>query len=256
MIFYIFDIKPIQQIDIFKNVLNWPYITSLLVYIIVVIIAINFVLQINRKFGPGNLVRMLLGRYHQPREERRIFLFIDMRDSTSIAEQLGHSAYSQFLRHCFHDLTEIVIKYRAEIYQFVGDEVVLSWDVKTGLDTLNCIKTFYAFENKLKFKHQYYEELYGVFPEFRAGMDLGVVTVSEIGDIKREIAYHGDVLNTASRLQEQCKKYGTKLLISEHVKNHLDETNGFIINDIGQMNLRGKHESIRVYSIDMRPVKN
>jgi len=188
--------------------------------------------------------------------EKRIFLFVDLRDSTSIAEKLGHLAYSKLLRHCFHDLTDIVIKYRAEIYQFVGDEVVLSWDVQTGLDTSNCVKTFYAFEKKLKINHRYYMEHYGVFPEFRAGMDLGVVTVVEIGDIKREIAYHGDVLNTASRLQEQCKKFGKKLLVSEHVKSHLNEQNGFILDDIGEMDLRGKHKSIRVFSVDMRKTTN
>jgi adenylate cyclase len=256
IIFYVLQIKPIQQIDKFENVLNWRYVVSLLLYISVAIIAINFIMQINRKFGPGNLIRMLLGRYHKPREEKRIFLFIDLRDSTSIAEQLGHLAYSKFLRHCFHDLTDIVIKYRAEIYQFVGDEVVLSWDVQTGLDTSNCVKTFYAFEKKLKINHRYYMKYYGVFPEFRAGMDLGVVTVAEIGDIKREIAYHGDVLNTASRLQEQCKKYGKKLLVSEHVKSHLNEQKGFILDDIGEMDLRGKHKSIRVFSVDMRKTTN
>ena len=33
---------------------------------------------------------MLVGKYHQPRVEDRIFLFIDLKDATECAEQLGH----------------------------------------------------------------------------------------------------------------------------------------------------------------------
>ena len=45
---------------------------------------------------------------------------------------------------------------------------------------------------------------YGETPIFNAGMDAGVVTVTEIGDIKRDLAFHGDVLNTAARIQGLC----------------------------------------------------
>jgi adenylate cyclase len=60
------------------------------------IILINFLSQVNKKFGPGNLLNMFLGRYHHPQIEDRIFLFIDLNDSTTIAEKLGHIKYSRF----------------------------------------------------------------------------------------------------------------------------------------------------------------
>jgi len=224
---------------------------SFFLYFLIAIIFINFFLQMNRKIGPGNMFNLLIGRYHNPREENRIFMFLDLVGSTTIAEQLGHKTYSQFLRHCFHDLTEIVLRYNAEIYQYVGDEVVLSWTEKNGLDKLNCIKTYFAFENELHRRKNHYLNNFGIVPQFRTGLDMGLVTVAEIGDIKREIAFHGDVLNTAARLQGICKNYDCKMLISDHLADNLHSTDGFSKKFIGEIKLRGKQERTKLYRVDL-----
>ena len=116
-----------------------------------------FILQINEKFGQGVLINFLLGKYHKPKEERRIFMFMDLKSSTTYAEKLGHIKYSQLIQDCFYDLTDIVLSYEAKIYQYVGDEVVLSWDVDKGINHENCLKTFFAFDNLLQSKSKYYK---------------------------------------------------------------------------------------------------
>jgi adenylate cyclase len=239
------DVELLQYVDS----ITLEYIISMLLYFSFFIVLINFVLQVNKKFGPGNLFKMMLGTYHTPKEEHRIFLFLDLKDSTGIAEQLGHKTYSQFLASCYYDLTDIIIKYQADVYQYVGDEVVLCWKVETGLKDLNCIKTYFEFEKKLKSQKDYYLKNFGIFPEFKCGMDMGYVTAAEVGDIKREIAYHGDVLNTAARIQEQCKIYNSKVLISEHLENALKELNGFTKKYMGEVKLRGKHQDVKIFSI-------
>ncbi len=248
-VFYLLDIKIVQNERLIEETLQVNFFIALILYLVFCILLINFILQINKKFGPGNLFKMIIGRYHKPREEQRIFLFLDLEGSTTIAEQLGHKRYSQLLRNCFHDLTDVVIRYHAEIYQFVGDEVVLSWTIKKGVKTLNCIKTFFAFENKLSERKEFYHKTFQVFPEFRGGMDLGIVIVTEIGDIKREIAYHGDVLNTASRIQDQCKNLKQKLLLSENLVNRLTEMNGFSAQPLGNISLRGKNKPVKIYNV-------
>jgi len=62
-----------------------------------------------------------------------------------------------------------------------------------------------------------YLDLYGVYPEFKAGLHAGKVVVTWIGDIKKEIVYHGDVLNTTSRLEAECNRYNQTLLVSEFI---------------------------------------
>ena len=69
-------------------------------------------------------------------------MFMDLRGSTAIAEKLGHHKYSEMMQSCFHDLTSIVINYKASIYQYVGDEVVLTWEKERGITNNNCIKAF------------------------------------------------------------------------------------------------------------------
>jgi adenylate cyclase len=157
-----------------------------------------FILQINEKFGQGVLIKFLLGKYHRPKEVKQIFMFMDLKSSTTHAEKLGHIKYSQLIQDCFYDITEIILSYEAKIYQYVGDEVVLSWDVDRGLNHENCLKTFFAYDSLLQGKSEYYKNNYGVVPEFKAGLNLGAVTVAEVGEIKKELAYHGDVLNTAA----------------------------------------------------------
>ena len=244
-LFYLLGITEKNYYE-FHTIASPGFYISFLSYFLFSILFINFFLQMNRKIGPGNMFHLLIGRYHKPREEKRIFMFLDLIGSTTIAESLGHKEYSHLLRHCFHDLTDIVLTYRAEIYQYVGDEVVLSWSEKNGLSNLNCIKSYFAFENQLNKKSDEYLNRFKIVPRFSAGLDMGTVTVAEIGDIKREIAFHGDVLNTAARLQGICKNYECKILISDDLARNLNATDGFNKKLIGEIKLRGKQERTKV----------
>jgi adenylate cyclase len=138
---------------------------------------------------------MIQGKYSSPKVESRIFMFIDMKNSTVLAEKLGHKKYSLLLRNCYSDLNKTAYKFGARIYQYVGDEVVIPWKISTGLKSLNCIRAFNHFKNRISKRRSFYETNFNLVPVFKAGMDTGVVTVAEIGEIKREIAYHGTVLN-------------------------------------------------------------
>jgi len=229
------------------------YTTSIITYLVLAIIFMNFILQVSRKFGPGNLLKLISGKYSKPKIEKRIFMFMDLKGSTAIAESLGHQRYSSLMQNCFHDLTDIVIKYKALIYQYVGDEVVLSWDMENGSKNLNCIKAYFAYFKKLQAHKDYYLTKFELFPYFKCGLDCGEVTVAEIGDIKREIAYHGDVLNVAARIEKQCTPLNKKMIISEDLEKILpDNMDGFTKEPIGVIELRGKREKVLLFSIDQK----
>ena len=67
--------------------------------------------------------------------------------------------------------------------------------------------------------------------------------VGEIGQIKREIAFSGDVLNTTSRIQEQCKVYNVDILASEVFADLAYALpKGVVKKDLGDETLRGKKE--------------
>ncbi len=203
----------------------------------------------NNKFGKGVILNMLLGRYRKPREVERILMFVDLKSSTSIAEELGHLNYSRFIQDCFYYLNRVVGKYGAEIYQYVGDEAVLTWKLNKGLKNLNCINLFFEYDKKLKKNQKYFRKKYGLLPQFKAGVHSGRIIITEVGTIKKELAYHGDVINTTSRIQEQCNDYNESLLISEELFAQLSLTKNFKTVALGNEVLEGKTESLKLFAI-------
>ena len=72
----------------------------------------------------------------------------------------------------------------------------------------------------------------------------------EVGDIKREIAYHGDVINTTSRIRSACTELNERVLISADLLSHLiDIDNDFVVESKGVTTLKGKENIIGIFSI-------
>lgn len=247
---YYLSFKLIEQNMVsFWNFIQSPTALIYYLYVFLVNISLSFIWEIAGLLGPGNFIKLITGKFYSPKEEYRIFMFVDLNSSTTLAEKLGHLAYSSFLKDCFYDLA-IVHSYNAQIYQYVGDEAVLTWERYKMKYVTECIDAFWAFNDELIRRSMYYKNKYGINPQFKAGMSIGMVTVVEIGDIKKEIAYHGNTLNTASRIETLCNVYKEKLLISKKMYNELaKETSPFIYTKITETQLRGKHGTTEIYSV-------
>ena len=121
--------KPLLSRDVLKLYVDFLFsarIVMTFIYWGIACMSALFILQVSDKFGQGVLISFLLGKYHRPKEDDRIFMFMDLKSSTTYAEKLGHIKYSQFIQDCFFDITDVITKYDAKIYQYVGDEVCLS----------------------------------------------------------------------------------------------------------------------------------
>lgn len=247
-----FSIEKRLGIDL-PNEKGWwrddPFFWNTVLYFTVASLVFSFIKIANDKFGRGVFVNMLLGKYKKPKEEERILMFVDLKDSTSIAEQLGHKTYSWFIQDCFKDLNDLLRKYDAEVYQYVGDEAVISWNTKSGFKNNNCINLFLEFENTLKKKKNYYKDKYGFPPIFKAGVHSGKLMIAEVGTVKKELAFHGDVINTASRIQSLCNMYNSTLLVSEAILEAIN-TEKLIVTEINEdFILKGKEQKLKVYKI-------
>lgn len=221
----------------------------LVIYTLVIYSLLVFFLQINQLLGEGILWKFIRGKYHQPREEERIFMFLDMKSSTTIAEQLGHVRFYALLNELFHEISQPVLQTKAEIYQYVGDEVVLTWEVEHGLKNSNCLKSFFMFQESLRRNSGNYLRNFGIKPEFKAGLHFGKVVCAQIGDLKREIVYNGDVLNTTARIQDECNKYQRDCLVSGMLMKRLKQMDGFQWERIDAVTLRGKETEVELFSV-------
>jgi adenylate cyclase len=209
-------------------------------------LVIVFFRQLDRLLGPGVLVRYLLGRYHRPRREARIFMFLDLKSSTSLAEELGPETFYGLVNECFRDLATPVLDSSGEIYEYVGDEVVVTWTENQGVQDAICLRVFFDFADRIEQKRQTYLDRFGVVPEFKAGVHVGEVISAEIGDLKKGLVFNGDVLNTGARIEGQCNQLGKRLLASSELVERLDLPSGWHAEDMGEVPLRGKAAPLRL----------
>ncbi len=209
-----------------------------------------WILQASQLQRGRDVFNFIIGRYHRPQEMERVFLFVDLTSSTTIAEELGHLTYSSFLQDFFFDVNMAALPWRGEIYQYVGDEVVVSWPMNTGTDQARCVQCFFAMLDTVEARRDEYVERYGVYPRFRGGMHGGTVVVTWVGEIKKEIVYHGDVVNTAARIQGESKSGPFSCLASGELLNQITLPNGITATPVGEVPLRGKEFALPLFGLE------
>ncbi len=241
--------KALQHHDLLLYITSEDF-TELLIYSVVLSFFVNFIRQINRLLGQNVLFNYIAGRYYPAIKEELIFMFLDLKSSTTIAEKIGLEKNHEFLNDFFHDMTDSILEYKGKIYQYVGDEVVLTWTLKSGIEDLNCVKCFFHIHNYILGRKNFYTNKFGVYPEFKAGIHCGEVLAGEIGDIKKDIVYHGDPVNTAARIQAECNFYNKILLISKDLLDKLDLNGLYKVQSMGSIILRGKKSELELFSVE------
>ena len=207
--------------------------------------------SVHKKFGTRVFINTLLGKYQDPVEEDLIFMFIDLRHSTEFAEELGHVKYSSFMKDYYRLLSNCCAENRGDIYQIAGDGAFLTWKTSSCRRHARPINCFYDFAVCLERTKPRFMKKYGVAPSFKAGAHCGKVISTEVGNFGSEMAYHGDVLNTTSRIQSLCTKLGKDFLISEdlYIKLPLPLPHGYYCHKEGFFELRGKKKEILIFSL-------
>ena len=241
---YVLDIGYLSLSDFFFSPSSFIFYG----YVILIDILLSLFRQVNLMLGPGVLKKLMKGEFYNPREEERVFMFLDLKSSIEMAERLGHLQYSQMIQDCFNDLA-VVSKSRAQIHQYVGDEAVLTWPSSEGIKNQNCIKAFFDFKERINSREAYYLKKYGYKPFFKAGVNMGKVMVAEVGQTKKEIAYHGDTINTAARIQGKCNEYNSELLISKTLSEALSDEGSYKKKLVGDISLRGKENRVALYVV-------
>jgi adenylate cyclase len=174
-------------------------------------------------------------------------MFLDMKNSTTIAEQLGHQRYFELLHLYYDTMSDAIINHYGEVYQYIGDEVVVSWKAEVGLENRNCIRCFQEIKAALHGTTARFEKQFGLVPDFKAAMHIGEVTTGEIGALKKEIVFTGDVVNTTARIQEQCKKHKVDLIISEALRLALNEP--LNTQTLGEVTFKGKTQPTLIHAV-------
>ncbi len=218
-----------------------------ILYWIIIFFITQLFLLINEKYSPGVFIDILMGRYIQPKIENRIVMFMDLKDSTPIAEKLGHQVYFKFIRDFIYQASMAVIEFNGKIYQYVGDEIIASWIVEKN-NSRKCMDTVIECRRNIQKNSEYFRREYGIIPEFRVGIHLGDVTVGEIGVIKKDLAMSGDTMNTTARIRSVCNELNQKFIVSKDFKENIG-LEDWQCETLGIIELKGKGSGVELFAL-------
>lgn len=240
----------------FQSISN-SYFLSLTVFFSFVSLMMFFISNLERR--SGNVLRLMsqsMGNSLRPKLVERGFMFIDLNNATSLAETLTSKDYANLLRDCFLLLNELVDVSPFEIYQYVGDEAVITWEADTPNADLKALHLFSDFKAYLKENKNAFTKEYNTEPKFKCAIHCGEVVQSEIGKEIKHLVYHGDVLNTTSRLLSQCHHYNTDVIISKDTVSGLNiVTEKYHLSPMVCNNLKGKQNSIEAFVVTTKRTK-
>ena len=226
-----------------------PWLWTHLPVIVAVAFALSFFIgvsfEIRRLIGARVLGSFILGTYHRPQREWRIVMFLDLANSTMLAEKMGEIRVHDLITRFFFDIDRPIADHGGEIHAYIGDQVVVSWalsnDSVRNAESLRC---FFAIKDKMERLAGVYQRDFGVVARFRAGLHAGPVVISECGDTKRQLAYFGDTMNVTARLEEYCKTIEAALVVSGELLRNIEMPVGLGISDRGDIVLRGRERPL------------
>jgi adenylate cyclase len=211
---------------------------------------IGAIIEFRRLVGGRILGSFLLGTYHRPRREQRIVMFLDIADSTALAERLGEVRVHDLITRFFFDIDGPIAEHDGEVHAYVGDQVIVSWPLAINLErNARWLRCFFAAQDRIAKLAPFYTRDFGIVPRFRAGVHAGSVVVSECGDSKRQIAYFGDTMNVAARLCEHCKLSSDALVASAELLRDTAIPSGFALGNGSSILLRGRQAPVEVRAV-------
>lgn len=171
--------------------------------------------------GIDTLFHLMIGTYHRPVVEQKVLVFIDINNSTGLAERLGALRIKSLVGKFLFDISKPITDYGGDVYVYKGDGLIALWDWQEAVRGDRILRAIDAVFAAVGREHGRYLAQFGVAPTFRIGVHGGDVVVSEQGDTKRSIGIYGSTINIASRIEEAAKAHGVACAISGSVAREL-----------------------------------
>lgn len=216
-----------------------PRVIAIAVVGIVVMRAVHFI-------GIDTLFHLMIGTYHRPVIEKKVILFLDINDSTGLAERLGAMQIKSLVGKFLFDISRLVTDHGGEIYLYKGDGLIALWDWQEAIRSGKILRAIDAIFANVQREQGEYRRQFGVVPTFRIGVHGGDVVVSEQGDTKRSIGIYGITINIASRMEEAAKAHGVLCAISGDVAQELAESEDRL-RPIGSEKIKGISAELPIF---------
>ena len=186
---------------------------------------------------------MLKGKY-----DTCSILFSDIRNFTTLTEELGAIQIVELLNTYFGSMISSVYKHNGILDKFIGDAIMAVFGVpyKKEYDAINAVKCafdMFTMLDKLNMTNKKLPIL-----NIGIGISTGNVVSGNIGSEKRfEYTVIGDSVNLAARLESATKIYKVNLLICEATYKKVVST--FHCREIDTVLVKGKQQPVKIYTV-------
>lgn len=177
-------------------------------------------------------------------------LFADVRNFTTLTEELGAHATVKLLNEYFTIMVECIQKRGGMLDKFIGDAIMAAFGlpISQGDDEDRAVRTTISMIEELRAWNA------GRIANGQKALDIGIglntdsVVSGNIGSPRRmDYTIIGDGVNLASRLESACKQYGARVLISELTYKRLKGT--YRVREVDRVVVKGKTEAVGVYEV-------
>jgi adenylate cyclase len=207
--------------------------------------------SLDRLLGGDVLLGLLVGRYHRPLIEERVFLFADLSGSTALAERLGEVRFHDLLSRLWRDLSRPVQGHGGTVHRYIGDEIEVTWKLERGCRDAACLRCARAMVETLSAAAPDYRRAFGEPARVRLALHVGPVVTGELGTLKREIAYSGATLITTARIEALAKELDREILASGDLLRQTGVPEGLLAEPLGRHFLRGKQQDVELFAIEV-----
>ena len=175
--------------------------------------------------------------------QEMVVMFCDIRKFTSLSESMTPDENFRFLNSYLKRMTPIILNNNGFIDKFVGDAIMaLFAKADDALQASIAMCKELTHYNKLRARQNYAPIDIGI------GLNAGQLILGTVGSKERlDTTVIGNAVNLASRIESLNKIYGTRLILSESVKEGLHSKSKFRLRLIDNIMVRGKESSTKIY---------
>lgn len=205
-----------------------------------------------QRFAPNKIVEEIIDRGISIHGEKRevTILFVDILGFTSLSERLPPERLVKVLNGYFERMTQAIVSHRGHISKFIGDGIMATFG-STETNPWQALDAVWAALAMRKRLREYNRELAEQrIPPLSIGIGIhkGMVIAGVFGSTERmEYTVVGDVVNTASRIEGLTRNFKTDILISESVRDSLDDR--FEVEAFPPVAVKGKAEKIKTWTV-------
>ena len=194
----------------------------------------------------------------QRNNEKRnvVVLMCDIRSFTNISEINKPEDVVNFLNTYFTRMVEIVKKYGGTVDKFIGDAIMVLFGAPISYNdnakrAVQAAIEMYAQLGSIPCSQLKFPE--GISLDIGVGIHYGDVIVGQIGSSdKTNYTVIGDTVNLASRLEGLTKLYGAKIVISQAVRDEIEENSSMNFLLLDSVKVKGKKEAVFIYRVDAK----